>query len=187
MKTLFVVAHPNIGESVVNSAWIKGVAASAVGATVRNIYEIYPDGKINVETEQRLIESHDAILLQFPFYWFSTPPLLKRWLDDVLAPGFAYGPKVEDRRLTGKPIGFAVSAGIKSQDYQENGRGVYAFKELLTPLHATATYIGAKALEPFVFYGAEYNPTWEDVDASVKKYLLYLANLENLAVPEFSA
>lgn len=186
MKTLVILAHPNISESKINSAWING--ANAPGqATIRNIYEIYPDGKIDVEVEQSLILSHDAILLQFPLYWFNVPPLLKQWLDDVLTPGFAYGSNTDDRKLTGIPIGFAVSAGIQSDDYRSNGRGLYTVKEFLAPLHATAHYIGAKTLEPFIFYGAEHSPSEADVAASVEKYLGYLMALKNSQLPEFVA
>lgn len=186
MKTLVILAHPNIDESKINSAWMNGAAVSKADATIRNIYQLYPDEKIDVKLEQRLIAAHDAILLQFPFYWFSMPPLLKKWLDDVLAPGFAYGPNVADRKLTDMPVGFAVSAGIKSKDYESDGRSIYTVKELLAPLHATASYIGAKALEPFIFYGAEYDPSQEDLDASVKNYLSYLNALKNSALPEFA-
>ena len=33
----------------------------------------------------------DTIVFQFPFYWYSVPPLLKEWIDLVLEHGFAYG------------------------------------------------------------------------------------------------
>ena len=41
----------------------------------------------DVEREQ----DHDRITYQFPMYWYSVTPLLKKWLDDVLTDGFAYG------------------------------------------------------------------------------------------------
>jgi putative NADPH-quinone reductase len=43
------------------------------------LYKVYPDGNIDVEKEQKLIESHNC------------PPLLKKWLDDVLTYTWAYG------------------------------------------------------------------------------------------------
>lgn len=187
MKTLVIVTHPNIGESKINSAWINGIQKSSNDITIHDIHMAYPDGKIDVAAEQRLIATHDAIVLQFPFYWFSTPPLLKQWLDEVLLPGFAYGPNAEDRKLTNMPIGFAVSAGIKSQDYFNKDRYKYTVKQLLAPLHATVSYIGAKALEPFIFYGAEYEPTQEDIDASAKDYGIYLEALKKSKLPEFDS
>jgi NAD(P)H dehydrogenase (quinone) len=33
----------------------------------------------------------DALILQFPLWWFSMPAILKGWVDRVFAYGFAYG------------------------------------------------------------------------------------------------
>ena len=60
--------------------------------TVHQLYREYPDGKIDAAAEQRLVEKHENIVLQFPVYWFNCTPLLKQWFDDVLAFGWAYGP-----------------------------------------------------------------------------------------------
>ena len=35
----------------------------------------------------------DLLLLNFPIFWFSTPAILKGWIDRVLVPGSAYGGK----------------------------------------------------------------------------------------------
>ena len=34
---------------------------------------------------------HEAVAVQFPIYWYSTPALLKEWFDLVWLHGFAYG------------------------------------------------------------------------------------------------
>jgi len=186
MKTLIIIAHPSITESRINNAWIRELRESAPEATLHDLYEKYPDGNIDVEAEQALILAHDAIVFQFPFYWFSTPSLLKRWFDDVLVPGFAYGPNREDRKLTATPIGFAVSAGIKSEDYSDQGRYKYTMKELMAPLHAVASYIGAKALSPYIFYGAEYEPGIEEIEDSANEYVQYIQKIQAEEVPEFA-
>jgi len=186
MKTLVIVAHPNIAESKINNAWVKELSKADNQTTIHNIYEKYPDGVIDVEAEQSLILSHNALVLQFPFFWFNTPPLLKRWLDDVLVPGFAYGPNADDRKLTGMPIGLAVSAGIQSKDYSNHGRYKYTIKELLAPLHATASYVGAKALEPFIFYGAEYEPKSDEIEKNAIQYAEYIRNIQKGNVEIFA-
>jgi glutathione-regulated potassium-efflux system ancillary protein KefG len=57
-----------------------------------DLYETYPDFAIDIEAEQeKLLTAHDVIALQFPLYWYSTPALLKEWLDLVWLHGFAYG------------------------------------------------------------------------------------------------
>lgn len=78
-RVLLLFAHPAIHKSRANRALF--AAAQAVeGLTVRNLYEIYPDFLIDA-AEQRLLESHDVVVLQHPFYWYSAPSLVKEWLD----------------------------------------------------------------------------------------------------------
>lgn len=90
-KTLIVVAHPNIENSVVNQCWINELKKYPDQFTVHELYKAYPDGRINIETEQRLVEQHESLVLQFPVYWFNCPPMLKQWLDEVFLYGWAYG------------------------------------------------------------------------------------------------
>lgn len=77
-KTLVIVAHPDIARSTVNRTWACALAAQESRYTVHELYAAYPDGKINVAAEQALIEAHGSVILQFPVYWFSCPPLLKQ-------------------------------------------------------------------------------------------------------------
>ena len=104
MKTLVLVFHPHLEKSQVNRKLMD--AANETGdVTVMDEYAAYPDFKINVEHEQELIETHDRIVLQFPFYWYSSPALLKQWEDDVIKAGWAYG---GGRALEGKEFMLAV-------------------------------------------------------------------------------
>ncbi|MFP3600107.1 NAD(P)H-dependent oxidoreductase, partial [Chryseobacterium sp. SIMBA_029] len=80
MKTLVIVTHPDIEKSIINKRWIEELAKYPEKYTVHQLYKVYPDGKINVAREQELMESYDKIVFQFPFYWFSSPPMLKQWL-----------------------------------------------------------------------------------------------------------
>jgi putative NADPH-quinone reductase len=77
------------------------------------LYKVYPDGNIDVEKEQKLIESHNNLVLQFPLYWFNCPPLLKKWLDDVLTYNWAYGSGGD--KLKERKVALSVSAGIKKK------------------------------------------------------------------------
>ena len=90
MKTLVLVFHPHLEKSQVNRK-LMDIANETGDVTVIDEYAEYPDFHINVEREQKLIESHDRIVLQFPFYWYSSPALLKQWEDAVLQAGWAYG------------------------------------------------------------------------------------------------
>jgi putative NADPH-quinone reductase len=103
MKTLVVVTHPDMANSVVNKRWLEELRRYPERYTVHELHQAYPDWQIDVAQEQRLIEAHDNIVLQFPIFWFSSPPLLKKWLDDVLTYGWAYGSrsgyKMQNKKL----------------------------------------------------------------------------------------
>ena len=45
----------------------------------------------DITSEQEKLRWADALILQFPLWWFSMPAILKGWVDRVYACGFAYG------------------------------------------------------------------------------------------------
>lgn len=67
MKTLVIVAHPNLEQSKVNRTWMNRLQQEE-NVTVHNLYAHYPTLEIDVEKEQQLLLEHDRIVLQFPFY-----------------------------------------------------------------------------------------------------------------------
>lgn len=175
MKTLVIVAHPNLETSVINKRWIEELQHYPEKYTVHELYKVYPDGHIDVQQEQQLIESHDHLVLQFPFYWFSSPPLLKQWLDEVFTYGWAYGSKGE--KLRQRKVALAVSAGIKEADYTEEGKYRYTLEQLLTPFETTFHYCDADYRSFFAFYGAEHKTTPNELEQSVQDYLRFMDNL----------
>ena len=76
---------------------------------------------IDVAAEQAALTASDRIVLQFPMYWFSSPPLLKTWFDDVLTHGWAYGRNGGDK-LEGRKVALAVTTGVRAEDYGADGR-----------------------------------------------------------------
>jgi putative NADPH-quinone reductase len=86
MKTLVLVFHPDLTASRANRRLTEEMEKQA-NVTVHHVYEAYPDENIDVAAEQKLLENHDRIVLQFPFYWYSSPSLLKKWEDAVLTYG----------------------------------------------------------------------------------------------------
>lgn len=87
--------------------------------------------------EQQLLEQHDRIVLQFPFYWYSTPSLLKKWEDAVLAYGWAYGSSSD--KLHGKDLLVAVTTAGVQEGYSPSGMNKYTMVELLRLSRQPAT------------------------------------------------
>ena len=87
---LLVLAHPALERSRANRALAKA-AKGLSGVTFKDLYEAYPDFAVDIETEQTDLIAHDVVALQFPLFWYSTPALMKEWLDLVWLHGFAYG------------------------------------------------------------------------------------------------
>ena len=81
MKTLVVIIHPDVKSSLINKRWIEELEKFPDKFLIHDLHSLYPDEKIDIEKEQRLIEAHDKIIFQFPFYWFNCPPFFKKWLD----------------------------------------------------------------------------------------------------------
>lgn len=168
-KILVVVAHPNIGESKVNKRWIEALSKYPERFTLHEIYKAYPDGKIDVLREQALIESHQALVLQFPLYWFNCPPLLKQWLDEVFTYGWAYGTSGD--RLKYKKIMLAVSAGIQADEFSQTGKYKTTLEQVLIPFQLTAQYVKADYQLIHALYDAQDNPTDEIIDQSAFDYI----------------
>ena len=76
------------------------------------------------------------MVLQFPIQWFSCPSLLKKWLDEVLTYGWAFGSNGENK-LKNRKVALAVTAGIKESDYCQAGEYHYTLEQLLSPYHTT--------------------------------------------------
>lgn len=173
MKTLVIVVHPTIEKSLINKRWMEELNKYPEKYTIHELYKAYPDEKIDVLKEQQLIESYDNIIFQFPFYWFSSPPLLKKWFDEVLLYGWAYGSK-SGYKIGGKKIALAITAGIDDTGYSASGKYKYTMKELTTPFELTFDYVNADYKEPFVYYGIESDSSEEWIERSVPMYLDFI-------------
>ena len=149
MKTLVLVFHPHLEKSQVNRKLMD--AANETGdVTVVDEYAAYPDFKINVEHEQELIETHDRIVLQFPFYWYSSPALLKEWEDEVITAGWAYAGA---HALKGKELKLVVTTGSDAAKYRKDGEYSHTMEELLSPFEVVAYKVGMNYAEPFLVQG----------------------------------
>lgn len=174
MKILVNIFHPNLDGSNVSRRWAKALESRS-DVSINEPYARYPDWIIDVEREQALLLAHDRIVFQHPFWWYSTPPLMKKWLDDVLTYGWAYGPG--GHALRGKEWVSAISAGGPQESYQCGGYNNYSMSELLKPLQQTANLIGMKFLPPFILHGT-VQLTPEQIEASAPAYAKHICDAD---------
>jgi glutathione-regulated potassium-efflux system ancillary protein KefG len=149
-QVLVLFAHPAVRRSRVNRRLVAAVSNLAA-VTVHDLYEAYPDLDIDIHREQRLLDDHGVVILQHPFYWYSTPAILKEWQDLVLEHGWAYGH--EGRALRGKLLMTATTTGASEQAYCRAGSNFFTMRELLAPIEQTARLCGMRYLPPFVVHG----------------------------------
>jgi len=115
----------------------------------------------DVTAEQQKLLAADAVIFQFPLWWFAMPAILKGWVDRVFAYGLAYGYKGEGNRyrygdggLKGKRALLSVVVGGPAEDYSP--RGINGpLEQLLFPItHGTLFFAGMEVLPTFAVYGA---------------------------------
>jgi glutathione-regulated potassium-efflux system ancillary protein KefG len=149
-RVLIQFAHPVVERSRVGRPLLEAVT-DLPGVTVNDLYEEYPTMWIDVRREQELLVAHDVIVFQHPFYWYSTPAILKQWQDMVLEHGWAYG---DGTMLRGKITFNAITTGGPASAYRAEGYNRFTVRQLLAPWEQTATLCGMRWLAPFVAHGA---------------------------------
>jgi NAD(P)H dehydrogenase (quinone) len=126
----------------------------------------------DVAAEQAKLTSADAVILQFPLWWFGAPAILKGWIERVYAFGFGYGYKDGSNRhrygdgaLKGKRALVSVLTGGSAADY--GPRGVNGpIDQILFPLtHGALFYPGMDVLPTHAVYGAAHITTTAEVEA----------------------
>lgn len=116
----------------------------------------------DVRVEQEKLLWADALILQFPLWWFTMPAILKGWVDRVYAFGFAYGvgeqsdkhwgDRYGEGTLAGKRAMLLVTTGGWEEHYAAGGING-PIDDLLFPInHGILYYPGYDVLPPFVAY-----------------------------------
>jgi NAD(P)H dehydrogenase (quinone) len=152
--------------------------------------DAYPSGNqsADVTEEQRKLVWADAIVLQFPIWWYGMPAILKGWVDRVYAFGFAYGigahgggswgRRFGEGTLEGKRGMVAMTVGGRMAHY--GPRGVNGpMDELLWPIqHGVLFYPGMTVVPPAIYYEVG-RAEQASVDAIAQDYIDRL-----LTIPE---
>lgn len=166
-KILINFAHPAKRRSTINKA-LRASVEGLEGVTVNDLYANYPNFLIDVKREQKLCEDHDIIIFQFPFYWYSTPAIMKEWQDLVLEHGWAYGSKA--KALKGKYFLLALTGGGAESTYQRDGSNHYYISELTSPMRGMTRLCKMTWLPPFVVLGIHQGLCQEEVTFHAENY-----------------
>jgi len=152
-EIIVIAAHPQMQHSRVNRALVASAAGiDPARVDLRDLYRRYPDYLIDVEAEQAALASARLVVWLHPVHWYSMPPLMKLWLDEVFAFGWAYGPGGE--ALRGKDLWLVASTGGAESSYRPDGHNRYFFDDFLHPYEQTAALAGMRWLPPLVLHGA---------------------------------
>ena len=174
-RVLILFAHPNLQSSRVHRRLMERVRG-VHDVTFHDLYEVYPRLFIDIDREQELAESHDVLVFQHPFFWYSTPPLIKQWEDVVLEHGWAYGS--QGHALEGKRMMNVVSTGGTEGSYRPGGFNRFTVRQLLAPIEQTARLCGMTYLPPFVVFGT-HRMDPPAIDAAADRYERLIVGLRD--------
>ena len=145
------------------------------GITFHDLYQSYPEFDIDVKHEQELLEQHQIIVLHHPFFWYSTPAILKEWQDLVLEHGWAYGSA--GNALKDKICFNVVTTGGGKEAYSQKGYNNYTIRQLLAPIEQTTRLCKMIYLPPFVVHGTN-SITAESIEQHRKELHQILKELQ---------
>ena len=172
-EIVVLTAHPRLEHSRVNQALLQAAQALPAGRVqVRDLYALYPDYLIDIAAERAALAEARLVVWQFPFHWYSVPPLLKLWLDEVFGFGWAYG--MGGAALEGKDLWLVVSTGGVEAAYHPAGQNQHFIDDFWPPMAQTARVAGMRFLPPLVLHGA-HHATDEEVAAHAAVYAERLA------------
>ncbi len=157
MSNILVISgHPNLSESNTNQLILESLRNCVENIDIRRLDALYPHYDIDVKAEQQALLAADVIILQFPFYWYSVPALLKKWIDDVFSYDFACGSKGD--KLHGKDFILSFTIGGPAESYDPLGYNHFSIEQLVRPLQQTAYLAGMNYHPPVYSHGMVYIP-----------------------------
>jgi glutathione-regulated potassium-efflux system ancillary protein KefF len=177
-EILILVAHPELEQSranrrLMNEARTLQSTSAAGRIEVRDLYALYPDYLVDIAAEQAVLAAARLVVWQQPIHWYGMPPLLKLWVDDVLAFGWAYGPG--GTALRGKDLWLVATTGGPEDSYRPDSYNRYFFDAFLPPYEQTAALCGMRFVPPLLLHGA-HKAKEAEIAAHAEVYVKRLAD-----------
>ena len=130
----------------------------------------------------------DALILQFPLYWFSVPAIMKGWIDRVFVDGIVYGGgRWYDRGvMTGKRAMIAMTTGCYPSMCGPDGINGN-LDVMLWPLqNGSLRFVGYDVLPPFVAWSVAHKDAAARRD-DLARYEQRLASLTTTEPLQFNS
>ena len=144
----------------------------------------------DIQAEVEKLMASDVLILSFPLYWFSTPAIMKGWIDRVLLSGLCYGGTrfYDQGGLLGKKALVACTLGGREHMFGSNAIHGEIDIMLAPLLRGTLAYTGMDVLTPFLAYHIPYLDSKERgrILEDYRLRLLSLANETPLPMPSLN-
>lgn len=109
-----------------------------------------------LQAEMDKVSACDALIFQFPLWWFSMPAILKGWVDRVLASGYAYGGgRWYDRGVfKGKRAMLSLTTGGGDTYFSSEGLSGDILMQLYPINYGIFRFCGFDVLPPHISFAA---------------------------------
>ena len=137
MKQILIISgHPDLAHSLANKTILEELQKLLPVAEYAYLDRLYPDFRIDAETEQKRLQGADVIVLQVPLVWYGMPALMHKWMEDTFTHGFSHGS--EGDKLKGKQLVVSFTSGASEDMYSRGGLQNYPIEDFLPPLRQMA-------------------------------------------------
>ena len=150
-KILVISGHPDYKHSMANRAILDEFHRQVPDAEIVYLDAEYPDFNIDVEREQRRLVEADTVVFEFPMWWYSAPSLMRRYFEQVLTHGFAYGST--GTAMHGKKMIISFTAGAPESAYSPEGYQHYAMDAFIPQFRAISNLCGFEWQTPVISFG----------------------------------
>ena len=136
----------------------------------------------DVQGEIDRLFAADLLILQFPMWWYSTPAILKGWIDRVFAFGVTYdfGRTWDGGVMQGKRAMLSLTTSAPPPTFLPDGRNG-DIEQILWPLHGGVLALcGYDVLQPFIAHSVG----WSNAEAREKILQDYSERLGNIESDE---
>ncbi|WP_114854367.1 NAD(P)H-dependent oxidoreductase [Brachybacterium sp. YJGR34] len=148
-----------------------------------------------IVAEQAKLQAADAIVVQFPLWWYGMPAILKGWFDRVFVSGFAFGTdpctgrrlRFEQGPFVGKRALVVTTLGDRPHAIGPRGKSGELNELLFGLLHGTFAYTGMSVLHPWALPSADRITDYERVRDDLRRRLDRLYTDETIPYrPQFT-